>query len=126
MARKLAASSSVTGGDTAEVLQLGEETLDEVTVAVEPPAEAGFPAPVALGRDVGRCAVILDQLSDAVGTYALSASTMVCGPSWLSSVSAICPSCAWSVVRPSLIGSPCASTTAWILVVSPPRERPRQ
>src|SRR5215510_2527128 len=33
---------------------------------------------------------------------------MVCGPSWLSSVSAICPSCAWPVVRPSLIGSPCA------------------
>src|SRR5499427_10782906 len=47
---------------------------------------------------------------------------MVCGPSWLSSVSAICPSCAWPVVRPSLIGSPCASTTAWILVVSPPRD----
>src|SRR5215831_16570978 len=43
----------VTGGDTAEVLQLGEEALDEVTLAVEPPAEAGFPAPVALGRDVG-------------------------------------------------------------------------
>src|SRR5215831_5123864 len=44
---------------------------------------------------------------------------MVCGPSWLSSVSAIWPSCACPVVRPSLIGSPCASTTAWILVVKP-------
>ena len=61
----------VTGGDTAEVLQLGEEALDEVTLAVEPPAEAGFPAPVALGRDVGRCAVFLDQLSDAVGIIGL-------------------------------------------------------
>jgi len=57
----------VAGGDTAEVLQLGEEALDEVALAVEPLAEAGFPAPVALGRDVGRCALILDQLSDAVG-----------------------------------------------------------
>jgi hypothetical protein len=61
----------VTGGGTAEVLQLGGETLDEVTLAVEPPAGAGFPAPVALGRDVGRCAVILDQLSDAVGIICL-------------------------------------------------------
>lgn len=28
--------------------------------------------------------------------------------------------------RPSRIGRPCASTTTWILVVSPPRNRPRQ
>ena len=43
-----------------------------------------------------------------------------------SSCKAICPSCACPAVRPSRIGSPCASTTTWILVVSPPRERPRQ
>ena len=51
---------------------------------------------------------------------------MVRGTTWSSSVSAICPSCARLAVRPSRIGSTCASTTTWILIVSPPRERPRQ
>jgi hypothetical protein len=36
-------------GDAAEVLQLGEEPLDQIALAVEPLAEAGLPAPVALG-----------------------------------------------------------------------------
>ena len=44
----------VTGGDPAEVLQLGEEPLGQVPLAVEPLAEAGFPLMVALGRDVRR------------------------------------------------------------------------
>jgi hypothetical protein len=50
---------------------------------------------------------------------------MVRGPRWSSSVSAICPSCVCPAVRPSRIGRPCASTTTWILVVRPPRDRPR-
>ena len=57
----------VAGGDAAEVLQLGEEALDQIAVAVEPLAEAGLPASVALGRDVRRGALILDQLADAIG-----------------------------------------------------------
>ena len=48
------------------MLQLGEEALDEVALTVEPFAEAGLPAPVALWRDVGRRALILDQGTDAV------------------------------------------------------------
>lgn len=56
----------VTGGDAAEVLQLGEEALDEVALAVEPLAKADFPAAVALGWNVGRGALLLDQLADAV------------------------------------------------------------
>ena len=54
-----------------EVLQLGEEPLDQVALAVEPLAEAGFPAPVALRRDVGRGALVLYQLTDAVSIIGL-------------------------------------------------------
>jgi hypothetical protein len=61
----------VAGSDAAEVLQLREEALDQVALAVEALAEAGFPAPVALGRDVGRGALVLDQLADAIGVVGL-------------------------------------------------------
>src|SRR6202035_2522417 len=44
----------VASSDAAEVLQLREEALDQVALAVEALAEAGFPAPIALGRDVGQ------------------------------------------------------------------------
>src|SRR5262245_1995843 len=63
----------VAGSDAAEVLQLREEALDQVALAVEALAEAGFPAPVALGRDVGRGALVLDQLADAICTAIISA-----------------------------------------------------
>ena len=53
------------------MLQLGEEPLDEVALAVEPLAEAGLQAPVALGRDVGRGTLVLDQFADAVGVVGL-------------------------------------------------------
>jgi hypothetical protein len=61
----------VAGSDAAEVLQLREEALDQVALAVETLAEAGFPAPVALARDVGRGALVLDQLADAIGVVGL-------------------------------------------------------
>jgi len=109
----------VAGSDAAEVLQLGEEALDQVAFAVKPFAEAGLPASAALRRDVRRGALVLDQLAN------LSGSTMVRGPRWSSNVSAIWPSCVCPGVRPRRIGRPCGSTTTWILVVSPPRDRPR-
>lgn len=49
------------------MLQLGEEPLDQVALTVEPLAEARFPAPVALWRDIGRGALVLGQLADAIG-----------------------------------------------------------
>jgi hypothetical protein len=61
----------VASSDAAEVLQLREEALDQVALAVEALAEAGFSAPVALGRDVGRGALVLDQLADAIGVVGL-------------------------------------------------------
>jgi hypothetical protein len=56
----------VAGSDAAEVLQLREKALEQVALPVEAPAEAGFPAPAALGRDVGRGALVSDQLADAI------------------------------------------------------------
>lgn len=53
------------------MLKLGKEALDEVALAVEPPAEAGLPSPIALGRNVGRGTLVLDQLADAVGVVGL-------------------------------------------------------
>ena len=53
----------VAGGDAAEVLQLGEEPLDQVSLAVKPLAEARLPFAIALWRDVGR--------GDAVGIVGL-------------------------------------------------------
>jgi len=53
------------------VLQLGEEPLDQVALAVEPLAEAGLPAPVALRRYVGGGTLVLDQLADTVGIVGL-------------------------------------------------------
>ena len=53
------------------MLQLGEEPLDQVTLAVEPLAEAGLPAPVALRRYVGRGTLVLDQFADAVSVVGL-------------------------------------------------------
>jgi hypothetical protein len=58
-------------GDAAEVLQLGEEPLDQIALAVEPLAEAGLPAPVALGRDVRGGTLLLNQFTDAVGIVGL-------------------------------------------------------
>ena len=57
----------VTGGDTAEVLQLGEEALDEVPLAIEPRAEVGFPAPIRLGRDIGERSLIPERRPDVIG-----------------------------------------------------------
>jgi len=53
------------------VLQLGKEPLDEIALAVEPLAEGRLPLAVALRRDVGRGAFVLDQFADAAGVVGL-------------------------------------------------------
>jgi hypothetical protein len=53
------------------VLQLGEEALDQIALAVKPFAEAGLPFPIGFGRDV-RCRTLLrDQCTDTVGIIGL-------------------------------------------------------
>ncbi len=48
------------------MLELAEEALDLVALAVERLAEAGLPSTVGLGRDVGHGALSFDQVADAV------------------------------------------------------------
>ncbi len=57
----------VSGGDAAEVLDLAEEALDEVALAIEHLAETGFPFAIGFGRDVWHRALRLDQIADPVG-----------------------------------------------------------
>ena len=61
----------VASGNATEVLQLGEETLYEIALAVETLAEAGLLASVALWGDVGRGTLLLDPFADAVGVIGL-------------------------------------------------------
>ena len=56
----------VAGGEAAAVLEAAEHSLDGVAALVEGLAEAAFPAPVTLGRDVGDRALLFDQVADAV------------------------------------------------------------
>ena len=56
----------IAGGEAAAVLKAAEHPLDGVATLVERFAEAAFPAPVALGRDVGDRALLFDQVADAV------------------------------------------------------------
>ena len=56
----------VAGGEASAVLEAAEHPLDGVAALVEGLAEAAFPAPVALGRDVGKRALLLDQVTDAI------------------------------------------------------------
>ena len=51
---------------TAEVLQLREESFDQVTLAIQPHAEARFPFSIGFRRYVGRRALFLDQRPDAI------------------------------------------------------------
>ena len=57
----------VTGGDATEVLELAEEALDQVALAIEDLAEAGLPFAIGFGRNVRHRALRLDQVADAVG-----------------------------------------------------------
>ena len=48
------------------MLETAEHTFDGGAAFVEGLAEATFPAPVALERDVGDRALLLDQVADAI------------------------------------------------------------
>ena len=57
----------ISGGDSPEVLEFVEETLDEVALAVEVRIDRAANPYVALGRDVGLGAARLDDLDDGAG-----------------------------------------------------------
>jgi hypothetical protein len=116
----------VAGSDAAEVLQLEKKRSIKLRSAIEALAEARLRALVSLRRDFGRGALVLDQRPEAIGIVGL-----VCqrDGAWAKVVGqrvGDLPVMRLPAVRPSRTGRPCASTTTWILVVSPPRDRPRQ
>lgn len=48
-------------------LELAEEPLDQIALAIEPLAEAWFPFAIGFGRGVGHPALALDEVADAIG-----------------------------------------------------------
>ena len=114
----------VAGGDSAELLDFGEEVLDQMPLfidlciklarrlAVRPDGiTVAFPA-AASG------AMIRASASKALS--AIKVSACIEGKKW----SAPSRSWAWPPVRTKPTGFPSASTRVWILVLSPPRDRP--
>jgi hypothetical protein len=97
----------IAGGDTAELLELGEEALDEVAFLVERLVERPLAGP---GGVVG---------DDGDGARRCNAGAKV-----VSIVGRIRQDRRWPAVRMSRIGQPRPRTSAWILVLKPPRERP--
>lgn len=49
------------------MLELAEEALDQITLAIKCFAEAWFPLAIGFCRDVGNSALGLDQVADAIG-----------------------------------------------------------
>jgi len=57
----------IAGSNAPEVLELVEEALDQITLAIKCLAEAWFPFAIGFCRDVGNSALGLDQVADAIG-----------------------------------------------------------
>ena len=66
VAEEVGSELVVARGETAAVFQAAEHAQGGVATLVEGLAEADFPDAVALGRDVGDRALVLDQVADAV------------------------------------------------------------
>ena len=122
----------VSGCDGAKVFELVEEPLDGVALSVDPRAERRVSDTVRHWPDISpsaACGKLVAQFIAVVGAVreqALSASRIVPASTVSNMSAAERPSWAWPSVSLRRIGRPMASTSAWILVVKPPRERPMQ
>jgi len=67
IAGKFSASFSYRSATRPKCLELAEESLDLVSLAVEGLAEAGPPCATGFGRDIGRSALRLEQVADVAG-----------------------------------------------------------
>jgi hypothetical protein len=110
--------------DPTALLDLVEEAFDEVTRSMEVWTEADRLVAIAFRRDVGPGSLVDGEFSDPVGVVA------TIGKQHRSPLQARQePACKPIVVgltgrqrRPD--GQAIVSTTAWILLVNPPRDRP--
>ena len=105
----------VAGGEAAAVLNAAEHSLDGVAAFVKGLAEAAFPAPVALGRDVGDRALLLDQVADAFAVIGAVGVTMQRDGRPTNRCSAVLQSAAWPGVSRKASGRLWRSVMAWTL-----------
>jgi hypothetical protein len=72
----------VADGEASAVFEAADHALDGVAALVECLAEAAFPHAVALGWDVWDCALLLDQVAEAVAVvWAVGVNDAAPGPS---------------------------------------------
>lgn len=114
----------VSSGDAAEVLQAAEHALDGVAALVEKGVEASLPAPVCLGGDVGKRALVLDKAADRSGVIGLVGRNERAVGQMLEGSAAWGASAAFPPVRRKAMGRPTPSLSAWTLVFRPPRLTP--
>ena len=106
------------------MLEFVEEALDEVALAVDREVDDAANADIGLAWDMGFGAAGLDQVDDGAGKEATIGDDVVGQTQPIDQRRKVVLSEAWPGVSTRRTGRPRASTTAWILVLSPPRERP--
>jgi hypothetical protein len=110
----------VAGCDRPELLEFAEESLDQVALFVKFSIEFARRQAVGSGRDCGGIASRCQRVEDS----AIGIEGAICDL-YGSSAPAAAKSCARPGVSRKRRGLPSASTRAWILVLRPPRLRPR-
>ena len=110
-------------GDAAECLDVAEEVFDEVAPAVDLEIARDGLCAVGFGRDDRDRAAIVQQGAQRIDVEGLSARS---APNWRPSMIGSTPTLSWRWpgMRMKRTKLPSASTSARILVVKPPRERP--
>ena len=125
-ARKLSSLLFVSGGDSSEVLEFIEEPFDSVALAVEPGGEGGAVLAARHRADIAPGAASFEVSAQRITVIGAIGKEDVPGLDGVEQAGGggsvvACPSVSFIA-----IGRPSASTSAWIFVVKPPRERPMQ
>lgn len=116
----------VSRGDGSIMFDFVEEALDEISATIQVETEGRRVFTVRHGLDVGPCAALVEALPQRVAVIGAVGEKDLPLDQGVEHAG-----CAATIVRLAL-GQfqrdrlPSASTSAWIFVVSPPRERPMQ
>ena len=106
------------------MFDLVEEAFDQVALSVEGRIDVALHLSVFLGRDVRPTAFGDDDLDQALPIIAAVADEIAASGERVEKRRGDGLVEAWPGLSRRRTGSPRSSTTAWILVLSPPRERP--
>ena len=116
----------VSCGDCAEVFEFVEEAFDAVSEAIEPWVECRDVLAVRHRLDVAPSAALLEADAQVVCVIGAVGEQDLALAQFVQHLAGAAPVMGLSLLSWRAIGSPSASTSAWILVVRPPRERPMQ